>query len=125
MATLYLYLARRDKKGVKILTEFPASQNFPATRVTDLLSLNLPGTISAQIADAVHEHRMFWEPWLESADNFVDLRDKLRARGYNQLPIHAAAMYPDIPVPVAKEKVSQPALRLPTTPTYRTMMKRG
>lgn len=82
---LYLYLARRDKKGMKVLATFKGPL-YPATRVTDIESLNMPKDLERKVARMIHEERMLWEPWIEGVESYNDLRDSLRGRGYSNIP---------------------------------------
>jgi hypothetical protein len=35
---------------------------------------------------------MLYEPWIESATTYHEIRDRLKARGYDQLPMGAVPM---------------------------------
>jgi len=109
---LYLYLARRDKKGLKIISIFPHAEgtDFPPTRVQDIQNLNLPSTIEPNVSKAVHDNRMMWEPWIEAASSYQDLKASLKARGYSNLPIHSMPMHTNAPAKsvVAKGEAEKP-----------------
>lgn len=91
----YLYLARRDKKGIKILTAFPnGKDDFPPTRLTDINKLGLPEAIATQLQQEIHKERMMWEPFLECADGYGELVQSLRRRGYGMIPMHFAPSNP-------------------------------
>lgn len=92
---LYLYLARRDKKGIKILSMFDASkrQVIPATRIIDIKTLNLSSGLEASLSHTIYENRMLWEVWLESANDYEQLKQMLRQRGYTDIPIHSAPLH--------------------------------
>lgn len=91
MKKLYLYLARRDKKGIKLLTVLKGNQTVNS-EVKELKSLNLPITWQKEIEQAVFNNKMLYEPRIESADSFQDLKERLKMRGYTQLPIGAVQM---------------------------------
>jgi len=59
VSDLYLYLARRDKSGIRIL--------------------------DGQITQIIYDARMLWEPWVESANTFEELRASLKIRGYTNI----------------------------------------
>lgn len=84
---IFLYLARRDKKGFRLLSMFtgPACAT---SRLTNHKSLNLPLEIENKILTEIKDNRMMWEPWVESAESFTHLREALKSRGYSNLPIH-------------------------------------
>ncbi len=90
---LYLYLARRDKKGLKILNTFLHDEDCPPLRVTDVKTLSLPKNMEAEIASATHEHRMLWEVWIETAADYAALKASLQSRGYTQLPTSSLPMF--------------------------------
>ncbi len=78
---LYLYLTRRDKKEVKILTTFQGHA-VPPTRVRDIRRLGLPREMANRLKQAIHDDRLLWEPWIESAESFDRLKASLKNRGY-------------------------------------------
>lgn len=90
---LYLYLARRDRKGIMLLSTFPAPKDVRPTRVADINSLNLPPKLTKEITETVHENRMLYEPWIESANSFGDLKNSLKKRGYRNLPLNQSPMH--------------------------------
>ena len=81
---LYLYLARRDKKGVEILTILHGPA-VPPTRVADVERLGLPRNLTEQLKQSIHDDRMYWEPWIEAADSYADLVATLKNRGYSNV----------------------------------------
>jgi|GEM_PF-4247403 len=83
---LYLYLARRDKKGVEILTILHGPA-VPPTRVADVERLGLPRNLTEQLKQSIHDDRMYWEPWIEAADSYADLVATLKNRGYSNVPV--------------------------------------
>jgi hypothetical protein len=86
-SSLYVYLARLDKKGMKVIGSIPFGQKVYATKVSDIEKLNLKPELSAKIAKEAYENRMMYELYLESADSFEDLKGSLRKRGYSSLPM--------------------------------------
>jgi len=91
MAKIYLYLARRDKKGLRLISvlDGPAT---PPVRLSNVKLLNLPRNMEGEVGRIVHDNRMYWEPWLESAASYEALKKSLRGRGY-RVPSHADPMY--------------------------------
>lgn len=88
---LYLYLGRRDKKGIRIIAKLTGRTLLP-TRIDDagLLSLALPEAWYNQIHQIIYDNRMLWEPWLQSwSGTFEELRTSLKARGYTNIPVSA------------------------------------
>lgn len=89
---LYLYLARRDKKGCQIIMVLQGLQ-IPLTRITDINILRLSPDVISELNDIIYSNRMDWEPWVESADTYEELRQKLVSRGYSQLPLKASPIH--------------------------------
>lgn len=94
MAKIYLYLGRRDKSGIQVLSTFATDEELPRTRVANIKDLHLPSPMEMALSNIAYEKRMLWEVWIESADDFRALRDKLSKRGYKNLPLHADQLHP-------------------------------
>ena len=62
------------------------------TRVQKINDLGLPPGWEASITEIVQKHKMLWEPWLETAKNFQELRALLKKRGYKGLPINGSPL---------------------------------
>ena len=86
-SNLYLYLSRRDKKGIRLLAKFTGFYMM-ATRVNDLSVLNLPKEWLDQLNQIIYDSRLYWEPWLQSADSYKDLRNALVIRGFSNVLIN-------------------------------------
>ena len=93
---LFLYMAKRDKKGVRVLTTFECEDytTVPATRVQDLSTLNLPKNLEAEIRKTLYQNRLLWEAWAETAEDYSALRTSLKSRGYVNLSVYANALHP-------------------------------
>lgn len=86
MKRLYLYLASRSKMGIKLITILQ-SPTPVMSRLTDMSSLKLPQIWERKIQQMIFENRMLYEPWVETAADFNELRSKLILRGYTNLPM--------------------------------------
>jgi hypothetical protein len=93
MSSIYIYLARLDKKGIKVLSGFEYGKKVYPTRVRDITSLNLNPEILSKISKEAHENRMEYELYIESATSFNELRENLQKRGYSNLPLQQFAGY--------------------------------
>lgn len=89
---MYLYLGRRDKKGVQVVTVLDGPK-LPPTRLIDLGALKLPSGMSEAVAQIIHDNRMFYEPWIESASSYQELRVALTKRGYCDLNLSSRPVY--------------------------------
>ena len=123
---IYLYLARRDKMGMKILSVFSKNQTLLPTRVKDLKQLNLSQQLHMEISRTVQKERMLWEVWMESAPSYIELKKSLKKRGYRNLP-HSSVPMHRANLPKVVKGVKSP---LPQTETRKliqhpTMLKKG
>ncbi len=89
---VYLYLAQRNKKGIQLLSVFKGDQ-YPAARLQNVKDLNLDPKLETKLQNKIHEDRMHWEPWLESAASFSELKEQLKKRGYFDLPMTAFPLF--------------------------------
>lgn len=92
MAKIFVYLARRDKKGVQLLTTIPGAVSQP-NRLTDIKQLGLPPGAEQEVHGIIHENRMLWEPWFEGAESYADLLAALKSRGYSGLRMYSSPLY--------------------------------
>jgi hypothetical protein len=85
---MYVYLARRDKKGINFLGSFAYPSKIYPTKVSesDLTRLNMDQRTSLEIIEALRENRMEYELVLETAESFELLRSSLTKRGYSKIP---------------------------------------
>jgi len=58
---------------------------------------------------------MLWEPWLETAENFNDLKKSLTNRGYVNLPIHDSPKHTTFNFYFSDEKKRQESIVAPDT----------
>lgn len=98
---LYLFLARRDKKDIKIIATFPG-QDSAWTQVLDVKTLGLPIELETKIAETVYQHRFYWELWLAPADDYYELKAKLLKKGY-RVPRFGKPMHLANPHRIVKE----------------------
>lgn len=85
MKRLYLYLASRSKHGIKLITVLQG-ESIVTSKVEDVTKLKLPQLWQHRIQQIIHEHRLLYEPWLESAKDYNELRDRLKGRGFKDIP---------------------------------------
>lgn len=114
--TVWLYLARRDKKAVRILAK-AQGKNVMANRLENIDHLNLPADWSAKIKQTVFDNRMLWELWIESFDNYEQLKAALLGRGFSNIP-----MSPQPEMRISMKEV--PNLNLSRIPVAKTMIKK-
>lgn len=88
---IFLYLAKRDKTGIKAIATFTG--DCPPVKIQNIKSLGLIPELEGKFENIIYEHRMLWEPWLEGALNYQTLKKTLRDRGYQNVPTHAAVKH--------------------------------
>ena len=82
---VYIYLGKRDKGAIRILY---IGRGLPlmATRIDDVQTIGLPLEIASELKQIIYDNRIYWEPWIESADSFADFRAALKIRNYVNIP---------------------------------------
>lgn len=110
---LFLYLARRDGRGIRILTVMSGREQ-PPTRLNDIKTLQLPSQLQAELERIIADDRMMWEPWIESAESYDALRANLKKRGYTNTPVNGQP-----------ELIGKPTASTTALPKKRTMLRRG
>lgn len=116
MKRMYLYLANRSKNGMKLVTILQTSTT-TCSRLTDVKTLSLPQMWERKITQIIHEHRMHFEPWIETASDFNQLRQKLAARGYTNLPATSSPL-------LTMQAYSSAPVAQPTKATQRVMLQK-
>lgn len=86
---IYVYLARRDKKGIKIISSFPHSSKCYPTKINikDLQKTQLSAKIQQQISIEFVKNNLIYEIYIESATSTNELRSSLVSRGYENIPL--------------------------------------
>ena len=114
--TIWIYLARRDKKTIRLLTTLGTGQCLP-TRLSNLGDLGISSESQAELSKIIHENRFEWEPWMESADSYRTLKRNLLYRGFGHLPLNnKLEIFP-------LEKVNPQ--KVIGSPTQKSMLRRG
>ena len=83
MGKTYLYLLRRNKKDAKIISIIKCSGDIHPTRVVDLDFLGLASSERLGLKNIIENHKMDWDLWVESAENYNDLRINMEKRKLN------------------------------------------
>lgn len=124
---LYLYLARRDKKGIKLLLKLWGPL-IPPTQLTSVKMLRLPLDLERQVEKEIAENRMTYAPWIETAENFQALKLSLRNRGYIGLPARAEPLFrffpkePNEPIQTVDKNILAPNVTTSRLQTRQTML---
>lgn len=112
----WIYLARRDKKAVRLLAK-AVGKDIMANRINDLNGLGLPENWLTVIKKTSHENRMLWELWIESFQDFEKFKAALYGRGYSNIPMNPQ---PEITL----SKTEMPNLHLASFSSRKTMLRK-
>ena len=104
MANLYLYLAKNDRKGLKILTVFKNKPTVPAIQIENISLLHLPQGFTDKLQQAVNANSTLYTTWIETANNFEELKTQMYRRGYSNMYYSAPLL------PFEYESTFDPAL---------------
>jgi hypothetical protein len=107
---------------MKLVSVFPALRSIHPTRLADIKTLNLPSELSLEIERTINTNRMLFEPWIQSANNYQELKESLKRRGYKNLPISMSPMHEPRPVSSDKPKTTPKTSHLVTR---NTMLRRA
>ncbi len=94
---MYIYLAKRDKKGVIVVAIFNGLN--PQTKrivPNDVNKFGLSAQFREEFKRVFYENRIKYEPWMEPAANYAELVNKLRKRGYKNISEDGTPMFDDI-----------------------------
>jgi len=116
LSDVYLYLGKRDKSGVRFLAKFMGREQL-ATRVGDIAPLQLPTGWAEQIEQIIFDSRLEWEPWVESADSFEELRSALKIRGFTNIPVNSQSEF-------TPANIQTPQVNMTHLPKKSTMIRR-
>jgi hypothetical protein len=104
MSKLYIYIANRNKDGIKILTTLTCSQKFNYTKINDVSKIGLESELENSIINYYDKYKMHWDLMIESADSFKSLKDSLKNRGFYNLPLFSSSLFQEKFEPVVKTK---------------------
>ena len=113
---IYLYLAKRDKTGIRILAKVRGQQQLPS-RIGDIKTLNMPQDWTTNISQIILTSKMMWEPWIQSADSYEDLRNALKSRGFSNIPVSPILEF-------SPANVQTPLINSSNLPNRKTMVRK-
>jgi len=89
---VFIYLARRDKKGIKTLFNFPYKTKIYPTKVSNIENFQFNNEIKNSLYVEVDRNKSLYELYIESANSFNELKKSLKQRGYKNLPLQQINM---------------------------------
>jgi len=86
---IFIYLARRDKKGIKLIANFlHDGKTYPIKiKAENIEDFQLSFQIKNLLYLEIEKNKLEYEMYMESASSFNELKESLRKRGYTNLPI--------------------------------------
>jgi len=84
---MFIYLARRDKKGIKCVGSFEYDKKCFPSRITNLENSLLSNEIKRTIYNELNKDKYIYEVYAETASSFNELKESLMRRGYTDLPL--------------------------------------
>jgi len=128
MNKLYIYLANRNKNGVKILTILSCKDNFNPTKIIDVSKLGLEDIeLENKINKYFYDNRMYWDLFLETAISFKELKKSLKNRGYKDLPSFGGVMFNEQADVVVNKLINKPKLAIKSSKdlNQKTMIRKN
>jgi len=94
MDKIYLYLAKKDKRGIKLVMVLQGKKT-SATKIEDINLLRLKANLLPQLSEIIEIHRKEWNLWIESAENYNELTKALSKRGFVNIPVKSEPLHAD------------------------------
>ena len=88
----FLYLCRRDKKGVLLLLIL-SGDKIPKTYVDNFDNIGLPENIRFKLDNYYIPLRFHWQIVIESDDNFDSIKKRLHKNGYKNIQFDNSPLF--------------------------------
>lgn len=85
MEKIYLYLVKRNKTDAKVIGTLLSPHHIQTGRL-NMDDLGLVAQERMDLTKVIQDHRMEWEPWIETAGNYHVLRESMLKRGIHAPP---------------------------------------
>lgn len=91
---IFIYLARRDKKGIKNLFNFPYKTKVYPTKInnSNIEHFQFSEEIKNVLYSELFTNKMLYDLYIESAESFQKLKDSLIKRGFKNLPLQQISL---------------------------------
>lgn len=93
MSKLYIYLANRNKDGIKVLNTSSCEKQYNSIKINDISKVGLDSSLEEKISNYYNKYKMNWDLIIESADSFKELKNSLKKRGYYSLPLFSSSLF--------------------------------
>lgn len=78
------------------------------------------------IQKTIHEHKFYWEVWLEAAESYIALKESLKKRGYRNIPLPTTPLHSmKIKSHVYKKKPEQFGPEIETSPQKKMIRRKS
>ena len=94
-----------------------------ATRVPDIKTLHLSSKMEHEISESILLHKMDYDFWVETAEDFAGFRHSLITRGYRNIGLSEPIMNPEPVIQIVNKIPKSYKLNISNKP--KNMMKRG
>ena len=78
---LYLYLQKRNKNEIKIISTISTSAEITARKIDDISKIGFKSKDVSGINEIIEKYKLDWEVWAESANNYTQLKTNLKKSG--------------------------------------------
>lgn len=103
---IFIYKARRDKSEVVLLTVLNYNkEKYSFTRIHDIKSIGLSEQMSNEIMQNIEKEKLYWEIWAESGNDYKEIKESLKNRGYKNIPIYENPKFFKLPEVTTKSKI--------------------
>ena len=81
----------RNKKGMKLIATMKGDET-KSSRIQDISTLKLPEKWFDEINQIINDHSDLYDVWVETANDYNELRKRLVERGYSNIPQGASPL---------------------------------
>lgn len=107
----FLYLAKRDKKGIILLSYFEG-QKVSKTLIKDISEIGLSEKNTKIIQDFYKKYHMDYQIVFESAEDFKSLKQRLLEKGFINLPSSNQAKFNHLKIENPKNLIKMQKIML-------------
>lgn len=107
----FLYLAKRDKKGIILLSYFEG-QKVSKSFIKDVSEIGLSEKNTKIIQEFYKKYHMDYQIVFESAEDFKSLRQKLLEKGFTNLPLSNQAKFNHLKIENPKNLIKMQKIML-------------
>ena len=84
---MFIYLAKKNKKGIKCVASFSYDKKCFPSKITNLENSLLSNDVKKIIYQELNKNKYIYDIYAETASSFEELKKSLMRRGYTDLPL--------------------------------------